>query len=161
MAKNVKRRLSKTDSTPEVFGSDVETFAHRLHHALLDKGWSQSDLARKVWGGETRIDSRGYEAVVGRDRISQYCRGKAMPAPATLKKIAQELDVTTEYLAPNLTASAIEREVSALKIEMAPGHRNRCLLRINRLVPLSIAVQVAKLIEEAEEADEKEKRLNG
>lgn len=150
MAKNIKRKLTPTPETPTVYGSDLETFAHRLHTALLDKGWSQSDLARRVWG-EIRYDAEGNPAgPVGRDRISQYCRAKAMPAPGTLKKIAQVLGTTAEELAPNITASTIQREQPALKLEMVAGHSDKCLVKINRIMPLRLALKIAEIVEEAE-----------
>ena len=75
-------------------------FGRRLSAMLLDKEMSMSDLARAVWG-ETRIDSRGYGAVVGKDRISSYCAGKTLPTALTARKLAKALACDVRDLLPN------------------------------------------------------------
>ena len=75
-------------------------FGRRLSAILLDKEMSMSDLARAVWG-ETRIDSRGYGAVVGKDRISNYCAGKTLPTALTARKLAKALACDVRDLLPN------------------------------------------------------------
>jgi len=154
MSRNIKRRISDPGSEVPIVSSNYEEFARRLDNKLRDLGWSQSDLARKVWNNETRTDNRGYEAVVGRDRISAYCRGKAMPEPATLRRIAEILNMDPVDLAPDIAAATIEKENPALQITMVAGRSDKCLLRVNRLMPLSIAVEIAKLIDKAEEMND-------
>jgi hypothetical protein len=124
----------------------MEEFSKRLHYALLKKGWSQSDLARAI-DGTFKVDSRGFKQWGSRDRISSYINKKAMPEPRTLTKIAKALDMDAADLAPNLTAAAVENESPALELKMVAGHRDKCLLRINQLVPMSVAVRVLALIE--------------
>lgn len=75
-------------------------FGRRLSAMLLDKEMSMSDLARAVWG-ETRVDSRGYGAVVGKDRISGYCAGKTLPTALTARKLAKALACDVRDLLPN------------------------------------------------------------
>jgi transcriptional regulator with XRE-family HTH domain len=53
-------------------------FAAKLNAALADKGWSQSELARR--------------AGLRRDAISTYCRGTAVPSSESLEKLARALD---------------------------------------------------------------------
>jgi transcriptional regulator with XRE-family HTH domain len=154
MSNNSRRRLTPPANKPppEVVNYDLETFGARLSQALLDKGWKQTDLARKVWN-EVRIDNRGYESVVGRDRISQYCSGKVMPEPATLRRIAKELGKTVEWLAPNLTANAVERSVPDIAITAVAGHHDKVLVRVNKLMPLESALKIGTIIAESEEGD--------
>jgi hypothetical protein len=47
-------------------------FARRLQQKLDERGWSQSDLARRM--APLLPDSR-----IGRDNISKYCNAKVLP----------------------------------------------------------------------------------
>lgn len=145
MSRHVKRRLSPT-GPQTVIADELETFAKNLHYALIEKNMNQSDLARIVFDGQTRVDNRGYETVVGRDAISRYLRGKNMPDPRTLQRIADALDKSVEELAPSAAASAIERENPEVEIKVIPGHHETALLRINKLVPLTLAAEIATMI---------------
>lgn len=148
MSRNVKRRLTMPSGKerPAIVSDELESFSKKLHYALIDRDMTQSDLARIVYGGATRVDNRGYDTVVGRDRISSYCRGKAMPEPRMLQKIADALGMKTEELAPNLAASAIERELPEIQITAAAGHHETVLLKVNKLVPLYLAAEIAKML---------------
>lgn len=146
MSRNPVRKLSRPDKPVPAIVARHETFAENLHRALLERGWSQSELARRVWN-EIRQDSKGNNQVVGRDRISAYCRG-TLPEPATLKRIADVLRMTVEDLAPDIAASVVQKENPSVSIQMLAGHEDKCLLKINRLVSFSTAIAVGKLIEE-------------
>ncbi len=147
MSKNYRRSLGPGEGDVTVVTDRMEEFAKRLHYALLKRGISQSDLARLVWN-ETRTDSKGFEQVVGRDRISAYINKKAMPSPATLQKIADALEMNVHELAPNLTAAAVEKDSPALEMKMIEGHPDKVLLRINQLVPLSVAAKIIAMIDD-------------
>lgn len=154
MSNNVKRRLPKRpkgDIPPAVINEEVEEFARRLNMALRERRMSQSDLARKVWNRMT-VDNRGYQVVWGRDKISAYVNGKIMPEPQTLTDIADALGVPEEELAPNLTADAIEREHPEVLLQFAQGHSDKALLRIRKILPLEIATEIVKLINDYEKS---------
>lgn len=90
-------------------------FGRRLSAMLLDKEMSMSDLARAVWG-KTRVDSRGYGAVVGKDRISSYCAGKTLPTALTARKLAKALACDVRDLLPN-DAGDVGRKGRMIDIE--------------------------------------------
>ena len=77
-------------------------FADNLKRRMQELEMNQSDLARAVWQ-ETVVDKRGYGQPKRKDRISVYCKGKAMPQPGVLAKIAKVLDTTPEALASTPT----------------------------------------------------------
>jgi transcriptional regulator with XRE-family HTH domain len=147
MSKNYRRSLGPGDGDTSVVTDRMAEFSKRLHYALLRAQMSQSDLARLVWN-ETRTDSKGFEQVVGRDRISAYVNKKALPSPITLKKIADALDMDVHELAPNLTAAAVEKDDPSLEMKMIEGHPDKVLLRVNQLVPLSVAAKIIAMIDE-------------
>jgi transcriptional regulator with XRE-family HTH domain len=63
----------------------------KLIAAREAKGWSQSDLARAIWGQIP--SSRGYPVARNRDRISVYEKGLNSPSPRNLKRLADALGV--------------------------------------------------------------------
>ena len=79
---------------------ELEAFASRLQHFRTEKGWSQSDLAREVWGEITT--KAGRTVAANRDRISTYELAKSWPDPHNLIKIAAALGVPPEELAPSV-----------------------------------------------------------
>lgn len=127
----------------------MASFARRLHHLMLEKGLSQSDVARSMWG--TIQDGRGYDVAKGRDRISEYVRGQSIPEPRNLKKLAEVLDVTVEQLAPDLAAASVDRADPELSLTVVTGQADKVHLKVNRLLPLSIASQIVALISGSDE----------
>jgi transcriptional regulator with XRE-family HTH domain len=152
MSNNVKRRLTapkgRQDEVLPLVESKNQTFAKRLYHALLERGMTQSDLARKIWN-ETRVDNRGYDQTVGKDRVSSWIRGRSMPEPHNLIKIAKALNMSPEDLAPNLTASAIEQETPEIQITVIHNHPNKVLVKLNKILPFDVATKIMNLVNEA------------
>jgi transcriptional regulator with XRE-family HTH domain len=154
MSNNAKRRIPSRQppqSMPAPLVADErEEFGKRLYQALIDADMSQSDLAREVFN-ETKEDPRtGYEIVVGRDRISQYVKGRQFPEPRTFKKICEVLGKKPEELAPKMVGSTIERENPSFEIRMVGDRIDAVLLRINKIVPLSLATKIGEMIDAAE-----------
>jgi transcriptional regulator with XRE-family HTH domain len=71
-------------------------FAATLRAAMRVKGFSKSELARRVWG--TTKDTRGYDVARNRDRIGHYLNGTSYPEPDNLVKLAEALGVAPEQL---------------------------------------------------------------
>lgn len=136
---NLPPATPMTDFTPDQLTPKVLTkqeFGRRLGRLLIEKQWNQSDLARA--------------ANIGRDSISTYVNGKAFPTPVVLSKLAKALGVTQEQLLPNQIISAMEDEAPEVDFRQAPGHPEKAYLRINRLVPTHVAVEIIRLIYEAD-----------
>jgi transcriptional regulator with XRE-family HTH domain len=125
-----------------------QEFARRLFQALQKKGWTQSDLARRAFGSTK--DSSGYSVAKGRDRISVYIRGKQLPEPKQLQRIASVLGLTPEELAPELFQSAIDRENPEISVHAAAGHPDKMHLVINKVVPAAIASRILALLTDDE-----------
>lgn len=126
-------------------------FRQRLFELRQRKGWSQSELARHVWG--TVEDSRGYTVAKNRDRISAYESGKAVPERSNLTAIADALGVTVEELAPDLVMenpNVLSGGAASFRMSMLPG-TDRAHIKVDAVVPLAIAVQIATLLKGASE----------
>ena len=126
---------------------ELEQFASRLQDFRKEKGWSQSDLAREVWGEiETRA---GRKVAKNRDRISTYEMGKSWPDPANLTKIAKALGVPPEELAPDITASTVDRQNPEIALIAVAGHHDKVHLKVNKLVSMNIATMIMQLLDYA------------
>lgn len=130
---------------------NLESFGDRLRRILIERNMSQSDLARLVFN-ETRTDNRGYDVVVGKDRISAYVNNRQTPEPKTLKLIAEALKMDPAELAPELV-SALNRNSAGptILIEALSGHTDKVRLQIHQLVPRRIAARIMEILSEADE----------
>jgi transcriptional regulator with XRE-family HTH domain len=129
---------------------DLQQFARKLHQLMVERGLSQSDLARRIWG--ERIDNKtGYPVAKNRDRISVYLRGNSYPDPENLEKLAEALGVTVESLAPDIVASVIDRENPELAITAIAGRPDAVHLQVNKLVPMSVASRIMALLTETDQ----------
>lgn len=129
----------------------LQAFAKRLTELMARRGLSQSDLARAIWGN--RIDNRGRDVAVNRDRISHYVRGSQMPEAKTLKLLAQALGVEPADLHPPLDRAVGPKNPPSMAMTAVGGRPDVALLTVNRLVPLGVAVEVLRMLANAAEVE--------
>lgn len=111
-----------------------QEFGKRLYSAMLRKGWSQAELARR--------------AGVLRDSISNYVRGNNMPDAVNLNKMAEALGMKPEELLPNMAEQALELDTApSLEVRASGSDPNKSWLRLNRLVKTSTVGKVIALLE--------------
>lgn len=143
MAKSVRHHLpSSTDvgSSSEPKRLTKQEFGRRLASLIAERGWNQSDLARR--------------AGIGRDAVSTYIRGRSYPEPKNLTKLAKALDMSPAALLPNVVASAIEADDSPFELREASGHPGHAWLKVNRLVTMAQAMRVMQVLNEGPDADQ-------
>jgi transcriptional regulator with XRE-family HTH domain len=114
-------------------------FAKRLQDALNDKGWTQSELAR-------RMAPLLKESRIGRDNISKYVRGKVLPLPAALEAMAKALGVQSKDLLPTRATQAVANELSPMDVRDIGG--GRVWLQVNQAVDWEVALDVMRRIRE-------------
>tara|TARA_B100000035_G_scaffold42110_1_gene31545 strand:- start:109 stop:516 length:408 start_codon:yes stop_codon:yes gene_type:complete len=107
-------------------------FGKRLQSLMLKKGWNQSELARKC--------------DLGRDSISQYVRGRSIPTPGNLNKLAGILGVEPEALFPNYDAQANAIEAATVEIKSIDSDAEHMWLRVNMKVTAEKALEVLKIL---------------
>lgn len=144
MSRAPRRLMDTSGGRTQYERLELERFARKLHDAMIAKGWSQSDLAAEIWG-RTK-DKRGYDVAKGRDRISVYLQGKSVPDPKNLARIAKALDMKVEELAPDITASTVEKENPEIAMTMVAGHSDKVYLRVNKLVSLELASRIIAML---------------
>jgi transcriptional regulator with XRE-family HTH domain len=148
MSRNQKRHLPPAAGTTTFEKHSrrlrEQEFSRRLKELLLERGWKQSDLARRAFG-ETFDEATGHTIVFKRDRISNYINGRQFPDDENLTAIAKAFDMTKEELAPGLTAQAVDRSDPDFCIVGTPGHEY-VLVKMEKLVPVPLAYQIFGLL---------------
>jgi transcriptional regulator with XRE-family HTH domain len=107
-------------------------FGKRLYSYMLKKGWNQSTMAREVG--------------LGRDSISQYVRGRSIPNPINLDKLAKALNVEADVLFPNYDAQTNAVEEPTLEMKSIDNDAENMWLRINMKVDAKKALEVFKIL---------------
>lgn len=110
-------------------------FARRLQAEIMKRGWSQSDLARQA-ALHLPKNKR-----MGRDDISTYIRGHAIPRPDKLAAICAALGVEPGYLVPEgARRSADER--APTKPEFRHNDDGTIYVRVNQSLPGPLALEI-------------------
>lgn len=113
-----------------------QEFGRRLTAMLVEKVWRQSGLARA--------------SGLGRDSISQYARGRSIPSPKNLSKLANALGVDTEVLFPNYDAQSNALDEAKLEMKSIESDAKNVWLRVNMKLPIERAIEVIQLIKSLE-----------
>jgi transcriptional regulator with XRE-family HTH domain len=122
----------------------LKQFAQNLYRLRTEKGWSQSELARRVWGEQ--VDKRGYTVARNRDLISVYEKGRAKPTRDNLDGLAKALGVQPTDLAPGFGISAVERDNPEFEMTLVPNDPTRAVLRINKTVSITHASAIIAML---------------
>jgi ABC-type histidine transport system ATPase subunit len=84
-----------------------------------------------------------------------YIRGLQKPDQRSLTKIAKALSMEPSELAPNMFASALDREQPEVMLNVVPGHADKAHLVINKLVPMALGAKIISMISELDDGDER------
>jgi transcriptional regulator with XRE-family HTH domain len=114
-------------------------FGRRLQKKLDERGWTQSELAR-------RMAARLPNSRVGRDNISKYIRGMVLPLSAHLAKMCEVLECEPGDLIPSRVYRN-GRDQSDLFLEDLGDGTTR--VQLDRVVPSKMALKVYALLNEA------------
>jgi transcriptional regulator with XRE-family HTH domain len=111
---------------------DRQEFGRRLYNFMMQNRMSQSDLSRA--------------SGMGRDSISQYVRGRSVPSPKNLTKLADALNVEVDVLFPNYDAQANAAEQPTFEMKSIESDAENFWLRINMKVPAEKALAVLQIL---------------
>ena len=143
---NTLRRTERDVATQSVYAE----FARRLQAKMQERGWNQSELARRCAKIMPR-PSKGQRQNLdfGRDRISHYVRGISMPRPESLAVLAKALGCEESELIPPMAVPSAEGRSPPFEM-MAVG-ADRVALRVNRTVRLDTANKIIALLAKEDE----------
>jgi len=136
MARKIRTHMlgdSPSDTTLVPKHLTKQQFGKRVYRLMLEKGWTQSELAR--------------QAGLPRDAISVYVRGRSLPTPVSLQALAKALDVNEAELLPNHVESAIDEDNPSFEMKASAGAPGVVWLRVNRLVTMATAIKIADMLE--------------
>jgi transcriptional regulator with XRE-family HTH domain len=111
-------------------------FAKRLYSKIMERGWTQSEFARNC--------------DLARDAISTYVRGRSIPSPQALEKMAAVLSVRPEELLPNYYESAHTRQEPTFELRDVPNDEGYMWIKLNMRLPKKVAMQIFMLAQEHE-----------
>jgi transcriptional regulator with XRE-family HTH domain len=115
-------------------------FGERLQRIMTEKGLTQSDLARKLWG--TMTDERGYTVAKNRQNLGKYLAGENEPRLSTMRKMAEVLGVPISALDPS--SDPLNRAGSGLHVQYLDAQRAR--LEVSLVAPHDIVHQAVRLL---------------
>lgn len=122
-------------------------FGRRLQRRLMELGWNQSELARRVAKLLPKADKSQIQNLdFGRDRISRYCRAKTMPRPESMPYLAQALGMKESDLIPASVPAIGNSGGERPAFEMRATDEGRVSLHINRTLTLSTATKIIELL---------------
>jgi transcriptional regulator with XRE-family HTH domain len=121
-----------------------KAFARRLTTLRVNKGWSQSELAR-------RAAMHTSSNVFGRDNISKYEKGTSSPLPLQLAALAKALGVPATDLMPERGGMLNEPMDETSTLNLKQVGKSRAWIRLNQEVPLSIAYKILELLHDRED----------
>lgn len=108
--------------------------ADALRRLLQEKGWNQSELARR--------------ADIGRDNISRYLNGRHLPTPVHLKKLADAFGVSQDTLCPGDITEIFQPDYT-VELKLLKDNPAQALVKINQVMPTEIALQIVALANSA------------
>lgn len=114
-------------------------FARRLHRLLAEKGWNQSELARRA----SAYMPDGMR--LGRDSVSQWMNRPSTPDPVRLEAVAKALGVRPIDLVPAHVLPSTKHDMPDFSIE-ASADSESMFVRINQRLPYEIALEVQRLV---------------
>jgi hypothetical protein len=137
-----------------VMTAQLKAFATNLYNARRAKEWSQSDLARKLWGEAE--DNRGYKVARNRDLISSYEQGRALPSRENLENMAEVLGVKPEDLVPSELIAARMSGVGGgnmnapmMSMTTLEGQPDKVFLQISCVTSLPVGAKIIDLLSAA------------
>lgn len=134
MANRTRVHIGDSHTDPDLRPKHLtkQEFGKRLYRLMIQKGWHQSELARR--------------AGVARDSVSTYVRGVSLPEPGNLDRLAKALGVDAVDLLPNHTEAAIDNDVPSMEMKVSGTDPRVAWLRVNRLVSTATCVKVVELL---------------
>ncbi|AKR54371.1 hypothetical protein XM25_00835 [Devosia sp. H5989] len=120
----------------EIESKVKDAFGRRLYAAILKKGITQAETARR--------------AGIGRYNVNNYLQGRALPTPLTLQKLAEALDMKPSDLMPENAFEQAAAEKTPPKdvysISSLAGGKAR--VQLDKVVRMSTALKIGQLIDD-------------
>ena len=111
-------------------------FSKRLFSKIHERGWTQAEFARNC--------------ELARDAISTYVRGRSIPSPQALEKMAAVLNVRPEDLLPNYYEAAQSKQEPTFELRDVPNEEGYMWMKLNMRLPKKLAMKIFTLVQDDE-----------
>ena len=135
MSPKVTHRSGEIDLSKKVITTGE--FATRVYTLMYEKGWNQSELARK--------------SEIGRDSISTYINGKSVPTPRNLEKLSLALGTEPEKLYPNYDEANNKQSDKMESFNKIDDGSGMYWVYVNRKLDGNKAIKIMQLLNEIED----------
>ncbi len=127
---------------------DPQDFARRLHALMLERGFTQSTLAKEAFG--ERKDHRGIVIPAKRDQISAYVTGKRLPNAENLMQLAKALGVKMSDLVPDVERAPVDK--NQLPWQATPQPDGKIFITVSYAFEPKAAAQIIDIVMKASAA---------
>ena len=118
-------------------------FSDRLQRILLERGWNQSELARRA--------SVFMDKPMGRDNVSIYIRGRSLPGMKHLSALARALGVDNETLLPERSVLNDNTDYRIpVEMKAIPERPGTARLKIDQDVKFQTALKIMQILQDDE-----------
>lgn len=117
-------------------------FSKRLQEAMIRKGFNQTETARRASGHLPKGKK------MGRDVLSNYIRGVALPTPVNLNALCKALGTEPADLLPDRGHSTIANTNPIMDIRQTDD--GLAFVRINQAMPMTKAFKILAILNEEE-----------
>jgi transcriptional regulator with XRE-family HTH domain len=121
-----------------------QAFAKQLQRAIVDRGWNQSELARRV------TENMPQGGKMSRDLVSSYIRERNLPLPVHLNALSKTLGIPPEVLLPTDRGRLLSTSMDDTEGDLAVDIRRdgTAHLRMDQKVSASAAMQILRILSE-------------
>lgn len=116
-------------------------FSRRLSLKLAERGWNGSELARQA--SKHMADGK-----FGKDMVSKYLRGLAMPYPSSLQALCRALRCKPEDLVPPEVYGGNSATADVGFEAIGDG---TAWLRVNKRLPMELAAEIIRMLSKVAE----------
>lgn len=141
-------QMGRAPSAPDDIAK--RQLSRQLVEVMMNKNLKQADIAAGVFGRDPKT---GY--ALGRDSVSQWVRGRSLPEPRNLQKLAEFLNVDRNELVPPSAFSLRAHEDPAVELRQVAGEPGMAWLRINRACSSIAAAQTLDILNKDDEKKRK------
>lgn len=125
--------------------------SRRLIEIMMKRNLKQVDLAEGVFGRYAKNRANNAGNARGRDSISKWVRGLALPEPRNLQRLADYLGVKTDDLIPPSAFHRAAHENPAVEIRQITGEPGMAWLIVNRACSTMAAAQILDILNQDDE----------
>lgn len=120
--------------------------SRKLVETMMERDLKQADIAAAVFGRDPKT-----KRAKGRDSVSQWVRGRSLPEPRNLQKLADFLEMKKDELVPPSAFSRQAHEDPAVELRQVAGEPGMAWLRVNRACSTAAAAQILDILNKDDE----------